>query len=278
MTVAHRCSLLVVLASLVIPIQARALPTAVVPATPTGVAVGFDNPETAVWDARTGAWYVSNNGITGGKGGYISKLKPGEMQPTTFATGLRGPQGIEIFGHTIIAADGANVVYIDMDDPTRQTKVNVGGSGDLDVDPATGDVYVGNLSTGVINRIHEGVVEKFTTVSMVDGVEFRNGALYVCTLRPNSMDSGIYRIDLGSKQITTVATIRFGSLDGLEQDGDGWLTTDFVRGQLYHVGSDGALTLLAQVTPSSAQIGFDPATRTVAVPELAGTEVFFFKI
>jgi sugar lactone lactonase YvrE len=250
-------------------------------AVPTGVAVGFEGSESAVWDAPTNAWYVSNNGD-----GTIAKLAPGAATPSVFATGLSAPQGIVIEGRTMYVADDDHVRRIDMADPTKQqaTAVKDASLADLDVDPASGDVYTVELSAGKIWRLAKRVdaqtgdttyqVELFLDFASPDGVYISQGGLFVTRFgigRPG----GIYRIDLTTKAVTTIAEIPAAALDGLEKDGDGWLTTDFFRGHLIRVAADGTYSILAQLAPGSADLGLNAATRTVAVPNLLGGFVAF---
>lgn len=258
---------------------AHALPPTVPPSAPgipTGVETEFSNPECVVWDANTGAWYITNNGLSGGEAS-IAKLVPGGS-PQIVASGLDAPQGVAIYNGMFIVADNANVVFINMADPTQRTSVNVGSSNDLDVDPSNGDVYVGSINGGSIKRIRDGVVENFATIAAPDGVEFQDGGVFVNTLGLVDAESGLFRIDVETKAVTTIATVPFAAFDGLEQDGSGWLMTDFAHGQLYRVASDGSLSVLAQLAPGSAQMGFDPVTRTVAVPNLVAGFVVFLTI
>lgn len=257
------------------PSQA-ALPSGI--ATPSGAVLGFDMPESAVWDARTGAWYISNFGGNSG-GGFIAKLLPGAMEPEVFATGLSSPQGIVIEGSTLYAADGNTVRIIDMDDPSERQAIEVPGAsfGDLDVDPVTGDIYAGELMANRIWRIRGGTPEVWATINSPDGLYLFDGGLYISNFAIGG-DGGIFRIDLATASVTPVSVIPGAFLDGLERDGDGWLTTDFVKGQLIRVAADGTFSILAQLAPSAADIGWNAATRTVAVPELLLSVVVFLQL
>ncbi len=254
---------------------ARSLPPTIppsAPAVPSGISTGYAGSECVVWDARTGAWYVTNN-----RGRSISKLVPGG-EPQVIVEGLSSPQGMVIFEEKFIVADGANVRIIDMADPTQRQSIAVGGSNDLDVDPATGDIYVGSLSGNSIKRIRDGVVEPFATIPSPDGVSFDNGAVYANTLGLVNAASGLFRFDVETAQRTTIATVPFAAFDGLVKDGDSWIMTDFARGQVYRVAADGSLSVIFQLAPGTADPGFDPATRTLAVPNLLAGVVVFLTI
>jgi hypothetical protein len=269
--------LLAVISTAATSVAGHALPPSpATPAVPSGVELGVENPETAVWDQASGAWYVSNNALSGGEASIV-KLVPGG-EPQIVAGGLDAPQGFVIYNGEFIVADAANVTWINMANPAQRHSVNIGSSNDLDVDRSNGDVYVGSINANSIKRIRDGVVENFATISSPDGVAFSNGAVYVNTLGLGAPQSGLYRIDATTKAMTTIIEVPFGAFDGLERDGDSWLMTDFAKGQLYRVNSDGSISFLAQLAPGSAQPGLNAATRTLAVPNLALGVVVFLQV
>jgi len=238
------------------------------PAIPSRVVTGFNGPESAVWDEVTGAWYVSVGGFSGSGG--VMKLEPGADAPVTFAEGLGGPQGVSIHDGVMYVADGDHVQVIDMADPTEQTSIPTGGgASDLDVDPATGDLYVSDLGGGAVWRIPAGSTqaELFAEINSPDGLYVKDGGVYIANFALGA-PGGIYRFELGSAERSTVIEIPGTTLDGLEPDGDDWLITDFTKGHIWRVTSDGTLTPLGQLLPGSADLGLDPETRTIAVPNL----------
>jgi DNA-binding beta-propeller fold protein YncE len=259
-----------------------AIASAALPATPSGIATGFQTPESMVWDARTGAWYVSNwggyaFGFSDRDGnGYIAKLEPDATEPEVFATGLDAPQGVTIEGSTMYAADIDHVRIIDMDHPGSQQVITVEGAalGDLDVDPGTGDIYVSDVGANQIWRIHDGTPEAWAEINSPDGVYLFDGGVFIANFALGG-DGGVFRIDLATKHVTPVAVIPGATLDGLERDGDGWLVTDFTKGQLLRVSDGGVVSLAAQLPPSSADLGWDPATRTAGVPILLAHAAVF---
>lgn len=247
------------------------------PAVPSRVVVGLNGPESAVWDAATGAWYISVGGFSGSGG--VMKLTPGSDTPETFVTGLNGPQGVSIYDGIMYVADGARVRVIDMGDPSEQTSIPVRGASDLDVDPATGDLYVSDLGGGAIWRIPSGAttVELFASINSPDGLYIKDGGVYVANFALGAA-GGVYRFELGTAQRSTVVEIPGTTLDGLEPDGDDWLATDFTKGHIWRVTEDGTLLPVGQLLPGSADLGMDPATRTIAVPNLLLNNVTFLTI
>lgn len=69
-----------------------------------------------------------------------------------------------------------------------------------------------------------------------------------------------------------------GNLDGIEKRGQDYLVTDFNAGKLFLVSPSGGATLLKTGLKESADLGYDPARRMIAVPEMGGGTVKFFRL
>lgn len=246
------------------------------PAIPTGVITGLTSPESVTWDAATNAWYISV-GAFGGEGG-VMKLPAGSDTPEPFVTGLGGPQGVTIHDGTMYVADGDHVQVIDMANPATQSSIPTGGgASDVDVDPASGDLFVSDLGGGRVWRISGETSTEFATINQPDGLYVKDGGVFIANFGIGA-PGGIFRFDIGTGAQTTVSEIPLATLDGLEPDGDDWLTTDFSKGHFWRVAPDGSLTLLGQLLPGTADIGFDPVTRTVGVPNLLLGFVVFYTV
>jgi sugar lactone lactonase YvrE len=251
-------------------------PAAADPAIPTGVVTGLNGPESAVWDEATGAWYISVGGFSGSGG--VMKLEPGSDTPETFVDGMSGPQGVSIHEGVMYVADGDHVQVIDMADPTDQQSIPTGGgASDLDIDPETGDIYVSDLGGGAVWRIHDGASELFAEINQPDGLYVKDDGVFIANFGLGG-PGGIFRFDIETKDQTTVVEIPAATLDGLEPDGDDWLATDFTKGHIWRVTADGTLTPIGQLAPGSADLGLDPETRTIAIPNLLLNHVTFMTI
>ena len=75
-------------------------------------------------------------------------------------------------------------------------------------------------------------------------------------------------IDIASKKISALGSGEpVGNLDGLEPDGSGnWLTTDWVNGALFRIGSDGTPEQLMDLNPGSADLEYDEKQKLVIIP------------
>ena len=58
-----------------------------------------------------------------------------------------------------------------------------------------------------------------------------------------------------------------GALDGIVKDGDDYLVTEWLSGNLYRVARDGSVLLEYKLAPGAADLGIDPVARVVMVPE-----------
>jgi hypothetical protein len=107
-----------------------------------------------------------------------------------------------------------------------------------------------------------------------NGLFVHKGALYVLD------DNSLSRVN-ADRSLTKIAGDMPGGVDGLENvAGDDFLVTAW-GGALWYVHADGTKELLfdakAQNT-KTADIGWDPATKTVYVPTFFGNSVIAFRV
>ena len=269
---------LVATASLVTLLMVGSAGAVVAPATPAGIAVGFNNPESVEWDPVTEAFYISNADFSGLLGGWIAKLEPGALTPEPFLVGLSGPQGVIVRDGTMYVADTDHVLTVDMADPSQTSQIPTGGgANDLDIDPDTGDIYVTDLGGGKVWKISGGVSTEFVSIDQPDGIFIHDGGVYIANFGFDGA-GGIYRFEISDASMTTIWEDAFVALDGLYRVDDTWVATDFVRGHLFRITADGSFELMGQVAPGAADIGYDPVTRTLGLPNLTTGLVYFFTI
>ncbi|MFN8009828.1 MAG: hypothetical protein U0P81_00325 [Holophagaceae bacterium] len=271
-------------------------PRPAAPAPPQAPAVrvtrGFNNPESALWDAAGKCWYVSNLvGGTNARDGraFLSKLDAdGRIVEKTWIQGLDAPKGLGIVGRTLYAADIDKVDVIDLAKGQLVRRIPVQGAtflNDIAVGP-TGDVFVSDMERSVIYRLRPGgKAEVFLAdrrLECPNGLWVEGGTLYVAAWGAISgpgfatREPGrLLKVDLRSKAIEPFGAPRLGNLDGLVRLGAHCYVTDYRAGKVFKVAEDGSATLWRGGFMSAADLGLDPVRRLLAVPDMAAGTVTF---
>src|SRR3990172_6136787 len=123
---------------------------------------GLNNPESVVYDGKSGAIYVSNvNGAAGDKdgNGYISRLSlDGKVLDQEWVKGLNAPKGLALSGGKLYTADIDTLVEIDIATAAITHRYQVADAKFLnDVAAApNGDIYVSDMSMNRIHLLHDG--------------------------------------------------------------------------------------------------------------------------
>lgn len=256
---------------------------------------GFDNPESAYWDAPSQSWYVSNvsgeENVKDGKG-WISRLDAsGKVLKDRWVDGLNSPHGIRVRGRTLYVSDIDQLVVIDMRNARVKARIDAPGArflNDVAVGPA-GEVYVSDTLESAVYRCTSKCEVFLKTEKLEDpnGLLVEGNRLIVATWGiitdpatfATKTPGRLLAVDLKTRAITALGDGKpLGNLDGLERDGADYLVTDFMAGKLFRVSKSGAATLVKDGFKNSADIGYDAARRLVAVPEMGGAAVRFLQL
>jgi sugar lactone lactonase YvrE len=257
-----------------------------------GTVKNLQNPESARWDAEQNVWFVSNvNGGPSAKdnNGYISRLKPdGSVDSLKFiAAGrnkvtLNAPKGMAIVGDTLWVADIDAVRGFNRKTGAPVASIAVPGAQFLnDVSAGPDGIYI--TDSGVLfgpdgtsthpgpDRVFKVAGRKVTTALTFKGQVTPNGITWDSTASRFVVvpmgDSTIVSWAPGDSAPQPVATAP-GMMDGVEALGGGrYLVTSWADSSLNLV-ADGKVTRLAAGMAAPADIGFDRAAGTVAVPQL----------
>jgi sugar lactone lactonase YvrE len=257
---------------------------------------GFNVPESAYWDAASGAWYVSN--IVGNPAmkdgqGWISKVSADgtAISEEKWVTGLNAPKGMRAAGGKLYVSDIDQLVIITIADKT-DTKVTFTGAMFLNDVAVAEDGYVyvtDSIGNSVWRWKSGGNPERWVqdaSLNVPNGLLLDGGKLIVVSTGPFDQAANlgkIWTLDVTNKALAALGTFE-AKLDGIEKDGAGFLLSDNPTARVLRVGADGtSSTVLRDLKAadghmSAADIGFDPARRLVAVPDLATNAVTFFRI
>ncbi len=258
---------------------------------------GFQAPESAYWHAASQSWFVSN--VAGsptekdGKG-WITRLDAnGKRTKERWVDGLNAPKGIRINGRTLYVADIDELVVVDTTRAKVKARLKAPGATFLN-DVAIGrggEVYVSDTLTNAIYRCRsDRVCEVFAKTEKLEGpsgllVEGNRLVVAAWGIITDPATFGtktpghLLQVDLGTKEITPIGDGQpVGNLDGLEKDGADYLVTDWVAGKLLRISKSGTVTVLKDGFKNSADLGYDPARRLVAVPEMGGGKVQLLRV
>ena len=226
-------------------------------------------PESVLFDAGTGLLYVSN--IDGqpwekdGKGSIGKVGLDGKIINVDWVTGLNAPKGMGLYKNTLYAADVDNVVVIDIAKGTIIKRIPVEGAeglNDISVDN-NGKVYVTDSKAGKIYFLDQ---EKF--VLFAGDYKGLNGVLAVGTDVYAVAAGAFWKIDAEKKAVKLAEGME-PATDGIEQVANNEFLVSVWNGVIYYVKADGKTQLLLDTREqksNTADIGYDPKTRTVYVP------------
>ena len=242
-------------------------------------------PESVRFDEKRKVLYVSN--IDGepwavdGKGSIARVGLDGKVIDAEWVTGLNCPKGLVLSadGKWLYAADVGGIVVIDIKKGKIKEKIAIPEGVQLN-DLVAGDkgtLYVSDSKGKKVFVVKNGKASVYldeTVLKGPNGLLVHNGSLYV--LDNNSLN----RVE-ADKSLKVLADGMPGGVDGLENvKGEDFLVSVW-SGAVWYVNADGSKELLFDgkaVQTSTADIGWDPATRTVYVPTFFKNSVIAFKV
>jgi sugar lactone lactonase YvrE len=248
---------------------------------------GLEQPESAHWDSKTDAWYVSNTA-----GGYVSKIGPdGVVIEQQWLEDLHGPYGVTTHKGDLYVSDTDRVVIADLKTGKVEADIPVEASmmNDIAVDKR-GDVYFSDTCGDIVFRIRKGASKAEPFVELPNegpnGLAFTGNQMIVAGLGalpgvcgdPTGVGGRVLSVDMKTKEVTPVSG-KLGALDGVVVDGKRFIVTDFATGRILAVdAATGASSLIAPEMPSAADLGFDPKARIIAVPVSFGNSVEYHDV
>jgi hypothetical protein len=260
--------------------------------TVTRIEGSFVAPESAHWDAEREVWYVSSfgqsfdlSGQTPDQPAYISRIAAdGAVLDQRWITLDAGDvAGLAVLGDKLYAARTPHLLEIDIATKSVAT-IEIPGAGFLnDVAAGAGAVYVSDTGTNIIHPYVPGqqpeVFSQDAALKGTNGLLVDGAQVLVATLGgfpPNGM-GGLFLLD-GVGKAKRLGDL-VGNFDGVEKLDEGYLVSEF-GGKLLHVHLDGSADLIIDVIESgsgltsTADIGYDPVSGAVIIPDLTGNAVY----
>lgn len=248
-------------------------------------ATGLAGPECALPDAAAGIIYVSNvNGDPMGKDakGYIAKVSMDGKKVEKWVDGLKAPKGLAVSNGKLFVGDVDELVEIDIAAGKIVAKHKAPGAGLLNDVAATanGDVYVTDTGAGGIFKLSGGKIEKWADDKILagaNGILAEGDKLIVNTwgiLTGNGFETSapgrVVSISTADKKITELDGGKpVGNLDGFVSLGGGnYIISDWMAGKIFKFSVGGKTEPLIDLGQGNADIGYDPATKILYVPQM----------
>jgi hypothetical protein len=238
-------------------------------------------PESVLFDEKEKCLWVScidgKPGEADGKG-CIAQLRPdGRIIDKEWLCGLNAPKGMARFGKFLFVADLTELVMIDIGNRKIEKKIMVEGASflnDVTVDQ-NGTVYISDSNTGKVHVYKEGTISLF-----LEKLERPNGLLSIGSDVLVLASGVLYKVG-SEKNLVKLAEGMERSTDGIEQVKPGEFVVSCWSGVVYYITEKGLITQLLDTRPSksnTADIGYDPITRTVFIPTFFKKNVRAYKL
>jgi len=226
-------------------------------------------PESVLFDGAGKVLYESN--IDGqpwekdGKGSVGKVGLDGKIIKVDWVTGLNAPKGLGMYKNNLYVADVDNVVVIDIAKAAISKRIAIEGAqglNDISVDKK-GKVYVTDSKAGKIYLLEQ---DKF--VLQAEDLKGLNGVLSTGDNLYAVAAGALWKIDASKKAIKMAEGME-PAVDGLEQVAANEFIVSIWNGVIYYVSADGKAQPMLDTREqksNTADIGYDPKTKTVYVP------------
>jgi sugar lactone lactonase YvrE len=240
-------------------------------------------PESVLFDKANNVLYVSN--IDGkepwgvdGKGSIAKVGLDGKIIAAEWVKGFDAPKGIGMYDGKLYVADITNLVVVDIKAGKIDKKIPIAGStglNDVSVD-AKGVVYVTDSQGKKVFRVENGKPELLLeNLKGPNGILSHNGTLYVLD------NGGMYQIN-DDKSLSKITDGMDGNTDGIENIGGSDFIISCWEGALWYVNAADSTKHLMMDTRkekrNTADLGIDPATKTIYVPTFWKNTVVAYEV
>lgn len=244
---------------------------------------GLKVPESVLYYRDEKAEYLLVSQIDGdavnvdGKGGIAKMTEAGDLVAPDWITGLNAPKGMAVFDGKLYVSDINEVVVINIKKAKVEQKIPVAGSmflNDVAIDKQ-GVVYVSDTRTNKVYRLQGTVVDTYLDkVDSANGLKFMGNNLLV------GAGTNLLLVDKNKARLPLASG--FGqAIDGVEIVARDGLIVSCWSGLLYYVSINGQLSLLLdtqQAKINTADIGYNPDSKTVFVPNFAKNSVTAYRL
>ncbi len=227
-------------------------------------------PESVLFDKTGQVLYVSNtDGPDPWKSdekGSISKVGlDGKIIEAEWISGLDSPKGMGMFEGKLYVADLSNLVIIDIASGKIDKKVPIEGAmglNDITIDSG-GAVYISDTKGMKVYKFANGRTEVvLKDLKGPNGLLMHGNDFYVLDA------GGMYKMNADSS-LSKITDGMDGGTDGIENVTGKEFIVSAWEGAIWYIQEDGTKEVLLDTRAqkrNTADIGYDPATRTLYVP------------
>lgn len=239
-------------------------------------------PESVLFDKDNQVLYVSNIDGTDpwaadGKGSIGKVGLDGKIISVEWVTGLNAPKGMGMYNGKLYAADLTNLVVIDIASGKIDTTVSIPGAvglNDITID-SKGIVYISDSPGKQVFRFENGESQLLLSdLNGPNGLLIKGNELYVLD------NMGMYKMN-ADKSLSKITDGLDGNADGLENvKGNDYLISCW-EGLIWYLNEDGSKEILLDTRAqqkNTADIGFDPDSKTVYVPTFFKNTVTAYEV
>ena len=239
-------------------------------------------PESVLFDKANQILYVSNIDGTDpwkadGKGSIAKVGLDGKIIAAEWVSGMNAPKGMGIYNGKLYAADLGNIAVIDIASGKIEKNIPIQGAtglNDISIDP-NGVIYVTEYLAKKLYKVANEKAELIAeNLTQPNGVLFHNNELFLLD------GTGMFKVNT-DKSMAKITDGMEGGVDGIENiEGNNFIVSCW-EGALWQVNADGTKHLLMDTRKekrSTADIGFDPATKTVYVPTFFRNTVVAYEV
>ncbi len=242
----------------------------------------FKVPESVLFDEESKVLYVSNIDGTDpwakDEKGSIGKLGlDGKIIAAEWVSGFNSPKGMGLYKGKLYVADLTDIVVIDTKTGTIDKKIAVEGAGGInDISIGSdGIIWASDSKAKKIYRVENDMpVVYLENLKGPNGVLMRGKDFYI-------VDAGSFNKVNEDKSLTMIADGMEGGTDGIENvSGNNFLVSCW-QGAIWYINEKGEKQLLLDTKAekkNTADIGFDPATKTVYVPTFWKNTVVAYRV
>jgi len=242
----------------------------------------FKVPESVLFDAGNNVLYVTNiDGtdpwVKDGKGSVGKLGTDGKIIKVDWVTGLSAPKGMGLYKGYLYVADIDELAVIDILSGSVIKRIpveNAQGLNDVTIDK-NGVVYVSDSKTKKIFRVENGKAAVFLdSLKGPNGVLMRGDDFYILD------GMTMYRVEK-NKILTKITDGMDGGVDGIENVAGNDFIVSCWGGVIWYVHEDGTKQKLLDTREekrNTADIGYDPKTKTVYVPTFWKNSVVAYEV